>query len=799
MTGANADIFQEAKERVSVPEAARRLGLEPNSAGKIRCFIHNGDNTPSLHLYEKNWNCYGCGEHGDAIDLVARYRNIGEREAAEWLLGESALPSAPKPKAPTDYGVFEREHVYPGGAVKKVINRRRDGSKSVCWEHLDSGQWKKGRGGLPPILYERGTPSRTVYIVEGEKDADNLFSLMGGYCASGENGAGRNGKWRPEYAERLRAVGVKNAVIFSDNDQVGRDYAEETAAALSEIAERVKLLDLRRVWPEIPEHGDVSDLIAHFGAGEALSLIGGLENDTPQWTPAPIADTPAAESGFMPFVPFEKPASESLPPFPVDALPLALSEFALTMSVYTEKDIALSAVPALGGAAIAIGKKFQVNSKPGWNEPLNLYSITSADSGGRKSETLKWVKHPLTEYQREWNINHAADFDAWRDDLDITRNEIAAKKSAIAKGKTKADALEALRGEIDNLRARERSLEGNPQKPLCLFTQDCTPEKLGRLLQDNAETMSIISDEGGFFLTLTGKRYSENANLDCLLNAYTLSSVQSARVTSDDVDLKAPCLNIVAACQPITVEELTVSRVYNRRGLTARFLYAFAKKYERPPNVDPMTDPLPPWDEAVNNYNCLIRDLLSITPDYDERGELAPRIIVFSPEAMKLRRALELEAERLSDDLRGGDPFVYWLARYHAHVVRLAGILHVCKHRNEADAVELSTETFQKALTLGRYFKAHSGYAFSMSGASMSEAEKDARYIWKRIRESGQDKIGKRDLTRSCQGRFKKAEDMDAGINELVAHGYIRVVKSGEGRGRPSETIETNPEAENEN
>ena len=166
--------------------------------------------------------------------------------------------------------------------------------------------------------------------------------------------------------------------------------------------------------------------------------------------------------------------------------------------------------------------------------------------------------------------------------------------------------------------------------------------------------------------------------------------MQSARVTSDDIDLDAPCLNIVATCQPITVEELTASRVYNRRGLTARFLYAFAKKTKPCNTAEPMSDPPPPWDEAVDNYNRLIRDLLSIAPDYDERGKITPRIIVFSQEAMKLRRALELEAARLIDDLDENDPFIYWLERYHAHVVRLAGILHVCKYRNEADAVAMS-------------------------------------------------------------------------------------------------------------
>ena len=48
---ADFDIFAAAKERVNVPEAARRLDLEPNREGKARCLFHN-DNTPSMHLYD---------------------------------------------------------------------------------------------------------------------------------------------------------------------------------------------------------------------------------------------------------------------------------------------------------------------------------------------------------------------------------------------------------------------------------------------------------------------------------------------------------------------------------------------------------------------------------------------------------------------------------------------------------------------------------------------------------------------------------------------------------------------------
>ena len=82
----------------------------------------------------------------------------------------------------------------------------------------------------------------------------------------------------------------RTVLIFPDNDAVGKAYAEETAAALHGVADRVQLCDLSTVWPEIPEHGDISDLIARLGDEKACEAIAELATTTPEWTPAPPTD-----------------------------------------------------------------------------------------------------------------------------------------------------------------------------------------------------------------------------------------------------------------------------------------------------------------------------------------------------------------------------------------------------------------------------------------------------------------------------------------------------------------------------
>lgn len=59
-------IFEEVKELVDVPTAARHYGVEVNRSNMAICPFHN-ERTPSMKLYKKNYHCFGCQAHGDVI------------------------------------------------------------------------------------------------------------------------------------------------------------------------------------------------------------------------------------------------------------------------------------------------------------------------------------------------------------------------------------------------------------------------------------------------------------------------------------------------------------------------------------------------------------------------------------------------------------------------------------------------------------------------------------------------------------------------------------------------------------
>jgi hypothetical protein len=114
-----------------------------------------------------------------------------------------------------------------------------------------------------PELIRAIAQRRTIAIVEGEKDVDNLRKVgIAATCNAG--GAGR---WRLELSSHFCGADV---VLIPDNDDAGRDHVNKVGHALTNTADRIRILYL----PNLPEKGDVSDW---FAAGhtteELLELI----------------------------------------------------------------------------------------------------------------------------------------------------------------------------------------------------------------------------------------------------------------------------------------------------------------------------------------------------------------------------------------------------------------------------------------------------------------------------------------------------------------------------------------------
>jgi hypothetical protein len=130
--------------------------------------------------------------------------------------------------------------------------------------------------GIVPVLYNLpilcvADPAQTVWIVEGEKDADRLGGL-GLLATTSPMGAG---KWHRVDSSPLAG---RPCVAIGDNDEDGRNHVQAVAADLHGKAASVKILEL----PGLPEKGDVSDWLDQGGTVEQLVAIAAA---TPAWSP----------------------------------------------------------------------------------------------------------------------------------------------------------------------------------------------------------------------------------------------------------------------------------------------------------------------------------------------------------------------------------------------------------------------------------------------------------------------------------------------------------------------------------
>ena len=73
------NVVQTIKDRLTMREVLEHYGYEPNKKGFVCCMFHS-EKTPSMKIFDKDYHCFGCGEHGDVITFVQKLFNLSFQE-----------------------------------------------------------------------------------------------------------------------------------------------------------------------------------------------------------------------------------------------------------------------------------------------------------------------------------------------------------------------------------------------------------------------------------------------------------------------------------------------------------------------------------------------------------------------------------------------------------------------------------------------------------------------------------------------------------------------------------------------
>lgn len=601
---------------------------------------------------------------------------------------------------------------------------------------------------LPELLAD---PTRPVVAVEGEKDADNLARI--GVLATCN--AGGAGKWTANHAEFLRG---RRVIVLADNDEAGRNHAQQAAQTLHGIAESVRIVEL----PGLPDKGDVSDWLATGGTKDELHR---LAQTAPEWTPA-------AAQAWLEVVSFDV---LDVPEFPTRALPDVLRQWVEAESHATQTPADLAALLALAVCSATVARCIVIEARAGWREPVNLFVAVLLEPGNRKSAVFADSMRPLRELEAEL--------------IEAARPEVARAQSDRRQAESRLRKLEKLAAEKGDAEARHEA--GNLAAELAdgaepvlprLIVDDATSEKLGMMLAEQGGRVASMSPEGGVFDLMAGL-YSKSGipQFGVYLMGHSGDDLITDRVSRKSVRVERPALTCAYAMQPAVIEGLAENTAFRGRGLLARFLYAAPQSWVGRRE----TAPAPVSDATRGAYRQAVRALA------DVEGEHVLRLMTDASAALQV---WEAEIETMLGD--GGQMEIMrdWGAKLAGATLRLAAVLHCVGH---GPAGRIEGPTIAAAVEIGRYLVPHAEAALNLMAAKDVSGDDDARYVLRWIERHGRREFTKRDAQQHGKRRFPKADDIDPALAELTRRNYIRLRPAeAASPGRPpSPTYEVNPAA----
>lgn len=254
----------------------KETGKRFNRQGVICCPFHT-EKTPSFKVKflsdanKERYKCYGCGEDGDAVDFIMKFKNLDYPEAREYLgipLEKSIQElQIDEVRGYIDWEIKTLEHRkdmkllglfnFVDKDNKPIYYKAKfkapDGVKTLSYYHInDEGKVKNKRNG-EELLYNLYNvidgikTEKTIIICEGEKDSNSLNAIL-----KNKNYVATSCKNIKDYEILLHA----KIFVCGDTGSAGQKYIEEIRKQLFEYSKVFKIINL----PGIKDLGDNKDV-----------------------------------------------------------------------------------------------------------------------------------------------------------------------------------------------------------------------------------------------------------------------------------------------------------------------------------------------------------------------------------------------------------------------------------------------------------------------------------------------------------------------------------------------------------
>jgi replicative DNA helicase len=524
-------------------------------------------------------------------------------------------------------------------------------------------------------------------------------------------------------------------------------------------------------------HGDRS-------AAARQLLDDGYKPDLVGWindTPTPHIVTPAALNPHTGEIVidehWEEPtplgmATRTLPTFPIHTLPEWLANQITAVADDIQVPIDLPATIALAALASVTAKRIYVQAD-GWTTTTNLYLVVASPPGQGKSPVFAAMTACLEQLQADIAAAMAPEIAK----AELTRR-ISEKQSKKAEEK----------GDIDTAWIHyQAAMDVDIPKPPRLIADDATPEALTSLLASNQARMAIMSSEGGVFDLMTGK-YSDRANLEVYLKAWSGDTIQVDRVNREPEYVQKPALTIGLTVQPMVIRRLANKPELAGRGLTARFMYSLP-----PSNVGhrDMTRRRTDRKHQQTIYDAALINLHTQLANY-----ITPGTISLNEHDVTRFYNWRDHIEKRRAEGKDLHPMAEWSTKLEASVLRLAGILHLAD--GGAHHGTINNGVLDRCLEIADYWIEHAFAVHDLWGTDDSLASARIILAWAH-RENITTFTGS-DVQKKLRSQFKRIADVVDPIALLVERGWVRPLFDGPlkvgQRGAPAKRFAVHPTAQ---
>lgn len=609
---------------------------------------------------------------------------------------------------------------------------------------LDSARFFYGTED-PKVLFHQGSLTLTDYLYP--KDFDKELSKI--------KVGSRN--------STLSLYAAKTLVRFGNSDEAYKRFLEKN----DECEPPLESDELDRIWKSaLRFYKKVSDSPDYIPPDKY-----GASNDVSEFDESWDEPLPIGES--------------NLPVFPVEALPDVLRNYAIDIGRSTQTPVDMAAVALLTTVSACMRNLYKVQGKTDWYEPTNIYSVIIAEPSERKSAVTSLATKPVDEFIKEYNEEHKVDFEMSK----ATKQKLENKKnSLISQSKKKGESESAMDFNDELRRVVEQLVNFDEIKPMKVYVDDTTPEKLTETLAENNNAISIISSEGGIFDVLSGT-YSNKVNIDVFLKAYSGENISVERIMRNSISVEEACLTIFLTVQPVVISELMGNKKFRHRGLTARFLYSNPKSFVGSRSLDSKSIS----KESYLAYKSLVYNIL-----LEKRGKSCEIITLTDEAKAVLKDYFNWVEKRLTDEY---SMYSDWLGKLVGNTLRIAGILARCSitKKNIGDAIlevddeiVITDKTMEDAVKIGKYFLLHAVNTYDDMG--IHSDLKSALKALEKIKERKETKVSRRDIMRLCRW-VGSAEEAQLILSNLEDYGYVRLTSLDSSdkmrSGRPKNAIYT--------